>query len=456
MAEYTEHVSLAKPLSTEKYDISVTNTNMDLIDSALSRIDTKNEEQDNLLATKEALDAHTSNTENPHAVTKSQVGLSNVDNKSSETIRSEITKENVTNALGYTPYTPEEVDNKIALGGNVMNSAQSRYVGVGNDGLYYSDDNLSTFIRSEDCKGERINAIIYVEEQNKFVAVKNTPGVAYSSDGTSWTSVNLSSLAEDGTLNDIAYGNGVFVCVGNCGNILYSEDAITWHKANGHNSDISVSYQAITYGDGRFAVIGFYGISYHSLDGITWNEMTGLNQKLLYNDIAYGNGKFVCVSNCSTDYSCAYSTDGETWNILESEFQNIALNDITYGNGRFVISGFKNVYYSEDGITWNKSNDINEIIYLTYVNGKFLGTHTFTLYSGLDGETWNKTNMRYEVRYLAYSPGKSNDLSDYVTGKEFEEYAQPKIGGDGLTKITYSTVEPKSIEEGEIVFVYEE
>ena len=40
---------------------------------------------------------------NPHKVTKSDVGLSNVDNKSSETIRSEITSSNVTTALGFTP-----------------------------------------------------------------------------------------------------------------------------------------------------------------------------------------------------------------------------------------------------------------------------------------------------------------------------------------------------------------
>lgn len=40
---------------------------------------------------------------NPHKVTKSDVGLGNVDNKSSETIRSEITAKNVTDALGFTP-----------------------------------------------------------------------------------------------------------------------------------------------------------------------------------------------------------------------------------------------------------------------------------------------------------------------------------------------------------------
>lgn len=47
--------------------------------------------------------SHTSNTSNPHSVTKAQVGLSNVENKSSATIRSEITSSNVTTALGYTP-----------------------------------------------------------------------------------------------------------------------------------------------------------------------------------------------------------------------------------------------------------------------------------------------------------------------------------------------------------------
>lgn len=47
--------------------------------------------------------AHIGNTANPHKVTKAQIGLANVENKSSTQIRSELTKENVTNALGYTP-----------------------------------------------------------------------------------------------------------------------------------------------------------------------------------------------------------------------------------------------------------------------------------------------------------------------------------------------------------------
>lgn len=44
--------------------------------------------------------AHIASKSNPHGVTKSQIGLSNVENKSSETIRSEITLQNVSKALG--------------------------------------------------------------------------------------------------------------------------------------------------------------------------------------------------------------------------------------------------------------------------------------------------------------------------------------------------------------------
>lgn len=89
MATYTEYYKLQKPSKTEKYNIDVNNTNMNKIDAALHQLDSKE-------------------------VTKEDVGLGNVENKSSSTIRSEITKSNVITALGYTPYTPNEIDNKFS------------------------------------------------------------------------------------------------------------------------------------------------------------------------------------------------------------------------------------------------------------------------------------------------------------------------------------------------------
>lgn len=58
-----------------------------------------------------SLISHLVNYNNPHKVTKSQVGLGNVENKSGATIRSELTKDEVTKALGYTP--PKQDTNTV-------------------------------------------------------------------------------------------------------------------------------------------------------------------------------------------------------------------------------------------------------------------------------------------------------------------------------------------------------
>lgn len=58
--------------------------------------------------------AHKANVSNPHNVSAAQIGLGNVENKSSATIRGEITSGNVTTALGY---TPENAAQKGAAGG---------------------------------------------------------------------------------------------------------------------------------------------------------------------------------------------------------------------------------------------------------------------------------------------------------------------------------------------------
>lgn len=72
--------------------------------------------------------AHSQKTSgNPHRVTKSDVGLGNVENKSSADIRNDITKANVTTALGYTPANKSEIPTKYAgskSAGGPANSAE--------------------------------------------------------------------------------------------------------------------------------------------------------------------------------------------------------------------------------------------------------------------------------------------------------------------------------------------
>ena len=69
--------------------------NEDVVDALNAAIGTK--------AGTEALNAHVNNKSNPHGVNKADVGLGNVENKTGSAIRGEMTKAEVTAALGYTP-----------------------------------------------------------------------------------------------------------------------------------------------------------------------------------------------------------------------------------------------------------------------------------------------------------------------------------------------------------------
>ena len=82
MADYTKNKNLELPKSNEHYDVGVANKNNMVIDSELHKLDLKNQSQDNLLATKESLNEHITDKNNPHNVTKYQIGLGNVDNTS--------------------------------------------------------------------------------------------------------------------------------------------------------------------------------------------------------------------------------------------------------------------------------------------------------------------------------------------------------------------------------------
>lgn len=95
------------------------------------------------------LTSHTGNKSNPHGVTKSQIGLGNVENKSSETIRSEITSANVTNALGFIPASAD--------GGGV--SIDSAHITLTTSGWTASGD---TYSQTVNVSGMTATSIVLV------------------------------------------------------------------------------------------------------------------------------------------------------------------------------------------------------------------------------------------------------------------------------------------------------
>lgn len=88
---------------------------------------------------------HLANKSNPHGVTKSQVGLGNVENKSSAIIRGELTKGNVTTALGYTPANQTDMTNaQDAITQLNSEIAGSKQCGASYQGSYFYPETFSS------------------------------------------------------------------------------------------------------------------------------------------------------------------------------------------------------------------------------------------------------------------------------------------------------------------------
>ena len=108
------------------------------------------------------LDAHVTDTNNPHSVTKAQIGLGNVENKTSATIRNEITKANVTTALGYTPVTPTEFTTHIdEFDAHATNVSNPHSVTKAQIGLSNVENKSSEDIRGEITSTNVIDALTY-------------------------------------------------------------------------------------------------------------------------------------------------------------------------------------------------------------------------------------------------------------------------------------------------------
>lgn len=154
------------------------------------------------------LTSHTGNKSNPHGVTKAQVGLGNVENKNSETIRGEITKENVVSALGYTPPT-ENTTYTVATqtSDGLMSSADKIKLdgmeGGGGGGITVDTESVSLPASGWTLSGETYTQTVNVSGVTPTSIVLVTPDMSNS---TSYSEFGVMAVSQgSGTLTFIAY-----------------------------------------------------------------------------------------------------------------------------------------------------------------------------------------------------------------------------------------------------------
>ena len=157
----------------------------------------------------------------------------------------------------------------------------------------------------------------------------------------------------------ICYGDGKFVAAPfNSDVAVYSTDGINWTQTT---LPVVGTWYSIAYGNDKFVAVSDDGKIVYSADGITWTQVNTLSVNNIWRSIIYADNKFVVVgsrdfnNNNNNNNNAAYSTDGINWTLTSTSFSSTCYS-ITYGDGKFVSVGPSGkAAYSTDGINWTQT-----------------------------------------------------------------------------------------------------
>lgn len=249
--------------------------------------------------------------------------------------------------------------------------------GVVNSAMY-STDNGATWTVCPGLSSIRLRHVLFAN--GVFIITVNASPYGYkSSDGITWTTINMTgSLASSGW-RQTAYGNGVWVAVAQQSTRVISrstDNGDTWTVDL--NQLVSLTNPQIAYGDGRFIISHALGFKVSTDDGLTWTDMSSFPRSG-YPHIMYGNGQFLATGTGSTVYSLLDGSD--TWTEVAT-LPDVA--EIIYGGGLYLaVTGGSiysptltslNAWVSTTGTSYaNKPPlfDTTSLITSIYANGKF-------------------------------------------------------------------------------------
>ena len=219
----------------------------------------------NLKADSTIVTTHTTNTNNPHNVTKTQVGLGNVVN----------------------------VNTSVTT--NITDTSSKRFVSDVEKTTWNSKKDMLPEITQRTTTPAEWYSVAYGNGIFVAIASSGTHRVMRSTDGVTWTAVAVSL----DTWASVAYGNGIFVAVASSGTnrVMRSTDGVTW-------TAVAVSLDAwasVAYGNGIFVAVATTGANrvMWSTDAVNWYYK---NIPLMtWHAIGYGGGMFIALALNSSD-----------------------------------------------------------------------------------------------------------------------------------------------------------
>jgi hypothetical protein len=165
--------------------------------------------------------------------------------------------------------------------------------------------------------------------------------VLKSADGDVWMNVGT---AESLDLLDVAAGNGVYVANG-LGGLARSLDGLAWQRVG----PLIGRGRSVAFGAGRFVASSDGVLVHTSIDGVTWTDQTLPDAALSDASVAYGNGRFVIV----TEGSHFTSSDAVTWTRRPAGL--VTGHKLRFANGQFYLvgDGGRRIWASADGVSWS-------------------------------------------------------------------------------------------------------
>ncbi len=309
------------------------------------------------------------------------------------------------------------------------------FVAVANSGtnrVMTSPDGITWTARTAPAKMWR--DLIYAN--NIFVAVAGdyggTQNVMTSPDGVTWTSRTAPSTE----FISVTYGNGLFVAVGFLGSgtkIASSPDGITWATRRSTGT-----YRTVVYANGLFTATHSNNIA-TSPDGITWTDYPGTYPDI--SSIVYRNGSYVAAGAIKTGFHD--STDSLNWYQHDALVSDALFYTAAYGDGKFVgMSDSGTSIVSSDGVNWAPGGNavgINNVYGLVYGNGLFVATGFGKIATSADGMIWtvSAAPQNQYLNSVVYGNGTFVAVSNSGTD-------QVITSPDGITWISRSVPEANS------------
>lgn len=272
----------------------------------------------NLASTTLSLQNKSGTTLNQVTLSKDNVGLGNVDNKSSATIRSEITHDNVTTALGYIPVSEDDID-AIKLGGRNLLKDSHKSVSNGSYATadYYFGDRppLENEVVTLQIKGQLAStktawqpynsgASIHIPElkitsanydsvsgiytvtgkwrvgssSNTYLRIYAQPSTQSGTSSIEWVKLERGEKATDWTpapedFGQLAYEDSLTP------SDIGAQPAITGGATTITSDNLTADKALISNASGKVAVSSVTQTELGCLDGVTSNIQTQLNNK---------------------------------------------------------------------------------------------------------------------------------------------------------------------------------